>query len=77
MGLLDCVNNARIQVGVGRLDDLDVLGLAVAVDSERETDRGIHGNEGLGRPSGSWSASDPIRLGAMTPVLTRRLGVEQ
>ena len=52
MGLLDCVNNARIQVGVGRLDDLDVLGLAVAVDSERETDRGIHGNEGLGKAFG-------------------------
>lgn len=31
---LDCVNYTRIPVGVGRLDDLDVLGAAVAVDGE-------------------------------------------
>ena len=46
VGLLDRVNDAGIEEGVGGLDDLDVLGQAVAVDGEGEADLGVHGLEG-------------------------------
>src|SRR5665213_1470904 len=49
VGFLDRFHDPRIPVGANWLGDLDVLGLALAVDGERQFELGVGRDEGPGK----------------------------